>query len=144
MICRYKQTYYFLFQSSQQNSPLARPLTLNFSDDSDEERVGDHDDDDGGDESDPAVVSSMAPPAAGSTPKLSRSTPGGPTSAANAKSSALRFRQRISEAQANAGSSPAKNNGLSSPKKRLDFDQLDSGSPVSSKGKKTRMKATQD
>jgi len=119
--------------SSQQNSPLARPLTLNFSDDSDEEKVGDHDDDDGGDESDPAVVSSMAPPAAGSTPKLSRSTPGGPTSAANAKSSALRFRQRISEAQANAGSSPAKNNGLSSPKKRLDFDQLDSGSPVSSK-----------
>ena len=86
----------------------------------------------------------MAPPAAGSTPKLSRSTPGGPTSAANAKSSALRFRQRISEAQANAGSSPAKNNGLSSPKKRLDFDQLDSGSPVSSKGKKTRMEATHD
>ena len=89
-------------------------------------------------------MSSMAPPAAGSTPKLSRSTPGGLTSAANAKSSALRFRQRISEPQANAGSSPAKNSGLSSPKKRLDFDQLDSGSPVSSKGKKTRMEATHD
>jgi len=102
--------------SSHQNSPLARPLTLNFSDDSDDESQM----------TAPGGVNDENVAPQGSTPKLARSTPG----TAGSAGSSLRFRQRL---LANGGADGSPTTGLSSPKKRLDFDKFDSSPSTSSR-----------
>jgi len=110
--------------SSHQNSPLARPLTLNFSedssDDSCEQQRQESQDASSPTKNQSAVnnMSSQNVAPAGSTPKLARSTP----------TSGLRFRQRLLEASSNGGGGGVGTPGgsLSSPKKRLNFDCMES------------------